>query len=63
MYDNNYSSIEPKKMQTAFIYTMNVTEEVMKEHSYLSTFNNIEFYIPNLVKTSVTYGTVLFLLF
>jgi len=42
VYDNNYSSIAPKKMRTAFIYTMNVTEEVMKEKGYLSTFNIME---------------------
>ena len=29
VYDENYSTIAPKKMPTAFIYTMNVQEELM----------------------------------
>ncbi|WP_434296180.1 flavodoxin family protein [Clostridium sporogenes] len=57
VYDNNYSSIAPKRMQTAFIYTMNVTEEVMKSKGYLSTFNNMEFYLERLfVKPLVMYS-------
>ncbi|WP_143318626.1 flavodoxin family protein [Clostridium sp. HBUAS56017] len=48
VYDNNYSSIAPKRMKTAFIYTMNVKEEVMKESGYLSTFDNMEFYLEKL---------------
>ena len=44
-------------MPTAFIYTMNVTEETMKEKSYLSTFNNMEFYLEKLfTKPSVMYS-------
>jgi hypothetical protein len=42
VYDENYSSIAPKKMPTAFIYTMNAPEEVMNQIGYLKTFNNIE---------------------
>jgi multimeric flavodoxin WrbA len=42
VYDKNYSSIPPKKMPTAFIYTMNAPEEVMSQIGYLKTFNNIE---------------------
>jgi len=42
VYDENYSSISPKKMPTAFIYTMNAPEEVMNQIGYLKTFNNIE---------------------
>ena len=42
VYDKNYSSIAPKKMPTAFIYTMNAPEEVMNQIGYLKTFNNIE---------------------
>lgn len=57
VYDNNYTSLAPKKMPTAFIYTMNVTEEVMKKEGYLSTFNNMEFYLENLfTKPSVLYS-------
>jgi len=57
VYDNNFTSLAPKKMPTAFIYTMNVTEEVMKEEGYLSTFNNMEFYLEKLfTKPSVMYS-------
>jgi multimeric flavodoxin WrbA len=57
VYDNNMTSIALKKMPTAFIYTMNVTEEVMKEEGYLSTFNNMEFYLEKLfTKPSVMYS-------
>lgn len=42
VYDNHHSSIAPKKMPTAFIYTMNVPEEFMDKVGYLSTFNKIE---------------------
>ncbi|TCT12192.1 multimeric flavodoxin WrbA [Natranaerovirga pectinivora] len=42
VYDKNYSSIAPKKMPTAFIYTMNAPEEAMSQIGYLTTFNNIE---------------------
>lgn len=45
VYDNNYTSIAPKKMATAFIYTMNVHEEKMKDYGYLETFNALESYI------------------
>jgi len=42
VYDENYSTISPKKMPTAFIYTMNASEEFMDKIGYLSTFNKIE---------------------
>ena len=42
VYDKNYSSIAPKKMPSAFIYTMNASEGYMERGGYLSTFNNIE---------------------
>jgi multimeric flavodoxin WrbA len=42
VYDKNYSSIAPKKMPTAFIFTMNAPEEAMNQIGYLTTFNNIE---------------------
>lgn len=42
VYDENYSTIAPKKMPTAFIYTMNVQEELMDKIGYPSTFNKIE---------------------
>lgn len=34
VYDKNYSSLAPKKMPTAFIYTMNVDEKTMNEFKY-----------------------------
>lgn len=41
-YDKNYTSIAPKKMATAFIYTMNVSEEIMDMVNYKLTFSKIE---------------------
>jgi multimeric flavodoxin WrbA len=48
VYDKNASTIAPKKMPTAFIYTMNAPEEIMDQIGYLKTFNNIEFFIERL---------------
>ncbi|MCB2362001.1 flavodoxin family protein [Clostridium estertheticum] len=42
VYDKNHSTIPPKKMPTAFIYTMNAPEEYMEKGGYLSNFNNFE---------------------
>ncbi|OOM14635.1 NADPH-dependent FMN reductase [Clostridium saccharobutylicum] len=42
VYDENYSTIPPKKMPTSFIYTMNASEEFMDKIGCLSTFNKIE---------------------
>ncbi|MBU3178474.1 flavodoxin family protein [Clostridium estertheticum] len=42
VYDENYSTISPKKMPTAFIYTMNAPEEIMNKLGYLKTFDHIE---------------------
>ncbi|MBU3156446.1 flavodoxin family protein [Clostridium estertheticum] len=42
VYDENYSTLSPKKMPTAFIYTMNAPEEVMNKLGYLKTFDHIE---------------------
>jgi Multimeric flavodoxin WrbA len=47
-YDNNYTSIAPKKMPTAFIYTMNVTEAGMKEYDYGNKFSAAEFFIEKI---------------
>jgi multimeric flavodoxin WrbA len=41
VYDKTYSTIAPKKMPTAFIYTMNVREEAMEQAGYLRTFEQI----------------------
>ncbi len=41
-YTDPPGSLFPQKMKTAFIYTMNVTEEVMKEWQYAVNFNRYE---------------------
>ena len=41
-YTENYTTIAPKKMPTAFIYTMNVTEEVMQAQQYAAHLKTIE---------------------
>lgn len=44
VYDQDYTSIAPKKIHTAFIYTMNVNEELMKKIGYperLAVMENI----------------------
>jgi multimeric flavodoxin WrbA len=48
VYDKNASTIAPKKMPTAFIYTMNAPEEIMHQIGYLKTFNNIEYIIERI---------------
>lgn len=42
IYDKNYTTIAPKKIPTAFIYTMNVTEEYAESANYLSQINGFE---------------------
>ena len=42
VYDKNHTSLAPKKMPTAFIYTMNVPEEMMESIGYLQTFTSLE---------------------
>jgi len=39
-YTDPSQSIAPKKMPTGFIYTMNITEELMKEWGYQQLFDN-----------------------
>lgn len=57
VYDKNHSSIAPKKIPTAFIYTMNASEEYMEKGGYLSNFNNIESAIGHiLTKPLVMYS-------
>ena len=57
VYDENYSFIAPKKMATAFIYTMNAPEEIMDQIGYPKTFNNIESAIERmLTKPLVMYS-------
>ena len=42
VYGAEYSSIAPKKMKTAFIYTMNVTESFMNEMHYPEHLGGME---------------------
>ena len=49
VYDATYSSIAPKKMPTAFIYTMNVPAAKMAKMGYPATFNRIESYIGRIL--------------
>ena len=57
VYDKDRSSIAPKKMPTAFIYTMNAPEEIMDQIGYPKTFNNIESAIERmLTKPLVMYS-------
>lgn len=42
VYDQDYSSLSPKKIPTGFIYTMNVGEDRLKEMGYEYNFRNTE---------------------
>jgi multimeric flavodoxin WrbA len=42
LYTEPPASLYPKKIKTGFIYTMNVTEEIMKEWGYAVNFNRFE---------------------
>ena len=49
VYDRNYSSLAPKRMPTAFIYTMNVSESVMREVGIDAGLGIMEFYIEKML--------------
>lgn len=48
VYDMQYSSVAPKQMPTAFIYTMNVAEDIMAAQQYADGLKHIEFFIGNI---------------
>jgi multimeric flavodoxin WrbA len=48
VYDDEYSSLAPKKMPTAFIYTMNVTEEAMLELDYRANLKYMEYFVQKM---------------
>lgn len=48
VYDANYSSIAPRRMPTAFIYTMNVPHDVMLAQRYPEAFQPMEFFLERL---------------
>jgi multimeric flavodoxin WrbA len=41
VYDKSRTTLAPKRMPTAFIYTMNVPEDLMNQIGYLKTFDQI----------------------
>lgn len=49
VYDATYSSIAPKKMKTAFIYTMNVNEDFMKKMNYPENLGVMENFIGRML--------------
>ena len=56
VYDADYSSLAPKKMPTAFVYTMNVPYEVMIADRYTDEFNRMELFIQKIfTKPEVLY--------
>lgn len=48
VYDKEYSSLAPKRMPTAFIYTMNVTEAEMEQYGYRSNLQGLEMFAGRL---------------
>lgn len=57
VYDMHYSSLAPKRMPTAFIYTMNVTDAVMHEWGYQQNFKDIEMFIEKMfTKPQILYA-------
>lgn len=48
VYDANYSSLSPKRMPTAFIYTMGVPESRMREFGYLNALKYIEMFLERI---------------
>jgi multimeric flavodoxin WrbA len=51
VYDLARSSLAPRRMPTAFIYTMNVTGEQMEEYKYKQNLQYIEFTTGNIFST------------
>lgn len=48
VYDRNYSSLAPKKLYSAFVYTMNVPYEMMEKWGYPQRLATIENFAGNL---------------
>ncbi|WP_238918324.1 flavodoxin family protein [Clostridium sp. YIM B02555] len=56
VYDKNLSTIAPKRMSTAFIYTMGSPEEIMENLNYKLTFSKFESFIERIfTKPQVMY--------
>lgn len=47
VYDRNYSSLAPKKLYTAFVYTMNVTHDMMEQWHYPDRLRPMESFAAN----------------
>ncbi len=48
VYDKDYSSLAPKKIRTAFIYTMNIPEQLMDKTGYPQRFAQMEMFAGKL---------------
>lgn len=52
VYDKEGSTLFPKRIPVSFIYTMGVTEEVMKEIGYLEQFKLAESFVERIIGKS-----------
>lgn len=48
VYDENYSSLAPKRMPTAFIYAMNVDSDLMEQYGYRQNLQGMEMFAGRL---------------
>ncbi|MDE5833644.1 MAG: flavodoxin family protein [Desulfovibrio sp.] len=48
VYDQRHSSIAPRKLRSAFVYTMNVTAEAMKEYHYSERLKPMEGFVGHI---------------
>ena len=57
VYDEACSSLAPKKMPTAFIYTMGLSQKLMEERKYPEQLGSLEFFIEKVFsKPKVMYA-------
>ncbi|MDR2892256.1 MAG: flavodoxin family protein [Deltaproteobacteria bacterium] len=57
VYDKEFSSLAPRRMPTAFIYTMNITEEMMADWGYKQNLETLEVVIGRIFSTpKILYG-------
>ena len=55
VYDGRYTSIAPKKLRTAFIYTMNVDENRMKTMNYAGMLGIVENFLERTFGSNETF--------
>ena len=48
VYDENYSSLAPKRMPTAFVYAMNVDSALMEQYGYRQNLQGMEMFAGRL---------------